>query len=87
MIAGELPCVELPGTAKLVEAYTATELLTSNGAVRRALKEGGLSVNGEKIAGDVEVLETELGGYDSLAGGYLLLRRGKKNAAMVRIVS
>ena len=61
--------------------------MTSNGAVRRALKEGGLSVNGEKIAGDVEVLETELGSYDALAGGYLLLRRGKKNAAMVRIVS
>lgn len=87
VIAGELPCVELPRTASLVEAYTATELLNSNGAVRRALKEGGLSINGEKVVGDVGVLETELGSYDALAGGYVLLRRGKKNAAMVKIAS
>ncbi|MDU1465174.1 tyrosine--tRNA ligase [Dermabacter sp.] len=87
VIAGELPCVELPATANIVEAFTATELLNSNGAVRRALKEGGLSINGEKIAGDVDVLETELGAYTLLAGGYLLLRRGKKNAAMVKVAS
>lgn len=85
VIAGELPTVTLSGRASITEAFTSSALLTSNGAVRRALNEGGLSVNGEKVVGDVSVLESELGSFTPLEGGYLLLRRGKKNAAMVKL--
>ena len=87
MVAGELPCVELDSGRSVVEAFTHSGLLASNGAVRRALAEGGLSINGSKLDGGVQELDTPLSRYAALDGGYLLLRRGKKNAAMVKIVA
>ncbi|CAM4041849.1 tyrosine--tRNA ligase [Helcobacillus massiliensis] len=85
VIAGELPTVSLAGTAPLIDAFTESGLVESKGAARRALKDGGLSINGEKLAGGPEALDAELGSVQRLAGGYVLLRRGKKNAAMIRI--
>lgn len=86
-IAREIPSAELGSGSSLVEAYIETGLLESKGAARRALKDGGLSVNGEKLTGEPESLETHLGDVDALVGGYLLLRRGKKNAAMIRVAT
>ena len=41
-------------------------------------------MNGEKVAADA--LTGELGDLPALPGGFLLLRRGRKSAAMVRLV-
>ena len=40
-------------------------------------------MNGQKVA--AEELEQELGALNALPGGYVLLRRGRKNAAMVHL--
>jgi len=81
-IARELPGADLPGTAQLVDAFVASGIVTSKGAARRGAGEGGLSVNGDKIG--IEDLSQELSELELLPGGRLLLRRGRKNAAMIR---
>lgn len=80
-IAGELPGAAADRTTELVDAFIAAGIVTSKGAARRGAEEGGLSVNGQKVS--TEDLDRELGEFDPLPGGYLLLRRGKKNAAMI----
>lgn len=84
-IAGELPGAELTSSTPLVDAFVAAGIVASKGAARRAAEEGGLSVNGEKLTADD--LAGELGSLTSLPGGHLLLRRGRKTAAMVRMVA
>ncbi|APX32519.1 tyrosine--tRNA ligase [Brachybacterium sp. P6-10-X1] len=83
-IAQELPGAELSTTTPLVDAFIATGIVQSKGAARRGADEGGLSVNGEKLTADE--LIRELGELDMLPGRHLLLRRGRKNAAMVRLL-
>lgn len=83
-IARELPGAELSSTTPLVDAFIACGITQSKGAARRGADEGGLSVNGEKLTADE--LTRELGELDVLPGRHLLLRRGRKNAAMVRLV-
>ena len=84
-LAREIPHAEHSGATPVVDAFLSTGLLESKGAARRALKEGGLTVNGERITGEPEVLESPLESFDALVGGHLLLRRGKKNAALVTV--
>lgn len=85
VIARELPQAELPAATPLIGAFITAGLVASKGEARRALKEGGLSVNGEKLTGEADALEAEIGSFAQLADAHLLLRRGKKNAAMLRV--
>ncbi|CAL8973495.1 Tyrosine--tRNA ligase [Cellulomonas sp. T2.31MG-18] len=76
---------ELPGTDGapgdlLVDLFTAAGLVKSKSEARRAVAEGGLSVNNRRVADEAAVLE----GEDVLAGGFALLRRGKRSLAVVR---
>lgn len=84
-IARELPMQDLPSTTELADAFVATGIVESKGAARRAADQGGLTVNGEGIAADA--LAGDLAGHSPLPGGHLLLRRGRKSAAMVRLAS
>ena len=81
-IARELPGAEVSSTTPLVDAFVSAGIAQSKGAARRDADGGGLSVNGEKISADD--LAREVAELDALPGGHLLLRRGRKNAAMVR---
>ena len=81
-IARELPGAEASSTTPLVDAFVDAGIAQSKGAARRDADGGGLSVNGQKISADD--LAREIGELDLLPGGHLLLRRGRKNAAMVR---
>lgn len=71
------------------DARTITDLLVgsglveSRGAARRAIKEGGAYVNNERISDE----EWEPADTDLLHGSWLVLRRGKKNFAGVRITA
>ena len=56
-------------------------LVASKGAARRTVSEGGAYVNNERITdGDLSPTSDDL-----LAGGWLLLRRGKRNLAGVKV--
>ncbi len=77
---------ELPGGAvhsgmPIVDALVSVGLVESRNAARRAIAEGGASVNGVKVTdADAAVQEGDL-----LAGRVVILRRGRKSLAAGRI--
>jgi tyrosyl-tRNA synthetase len=73
--------LEAGGT--IVDLLVATGLVDSRGAARRAVKEGGAYVNNTKVDDE----EWAPSAADLLAGGWLVLRRGKRNLAGVRVES
>ncbi|MCX4098308.1 tyrosine--tRNA ligase [Nocardia sp. alder85J] len=76
---GEVPAATADAT--IVDLLVASGLSDSRGAARRAVNEGGASVNNTRIS-DPEWIPAE---GDYLHGRWLVLRRGKKNfAGMLR---
>ena len=73
--------VSLDGWPPAVELLVATGLATSKSAARRSVGEGGVYLNNVRVAdGDAPVAAADL-----LAGEWLVLRRGKRNVAAVRV--
>lgn len=73
----ELPnAVVAPGTS-VTDALVATALVASRSEARRAIEQGGVSLNGEKVTDPEAPVEL------SLPGGVAVLRRGKKALAGV----
>ena len=66
----------------IVDLLVATGLVESKKAARRAVNEGGAYVNNQRITSD----EWQPTNEDLLHGHWLVLRRGKKNFAGVRIM-
>ena len=70
----EMAAAEFEGEGKgLISLLKETGLVPSNGEGRRAIEQGGVSVNGEKIA-DVKLFVTT----DMFEDGELLIQKGKK---------
>ncbi len=79
--AQELGGVDVvPGTS-VVDALVAAGVIDSKSAARRAVAEGGAYVNNERI----DDPDAALAVTDALAGGWVVVRRGKKSAGLVRI--
>ena len=73
----ELPHAEVASGTTVVQALVDTGLVSSLGEARRAIAQGGVSLDGERIESDDAVVT---GG---LPGGVSVLRRGKKTLAGV----
>ncbi len=73
----ELPNAELAAGTPVVHALVETGLVTSLGEARRAIAQGGVSVDGVKVQDDDALVQ------GSLPGGVSVLRRGKKTLAGV----
>jgi tyrosyl-tRNA synthetase len=71
----ELPRAAVTSGESVVAALVATGLCESNGAARRAIAQGAVSVNKIKIESEDAIIE------QFLAGGHAVLARGKKNLA------
>lgn len=71
----ELPHATLPLGTTVVQALVDTGLVDSNSAARRAIAEGAVSVNKERISDEAATLT------ETLPGGVAVLARGKKNLA------
>ena len=84
-LAREIPFVEMPmpddGTLDAAELFVGTKLLASKGAARRMLEQGGLYVNGQRLSDDRRAVSTS----DLLPGRHLLLRKGARDYALVRL--
>lgn len=82
-VAAEVPSAEVSaGDATPVKLLVETGLVKSNGEARRAIKDGGASINNRKVEdGDALISDSEW-----LHGEYVLVRRGKKNLAAARRV-
>ncbi|VTR78486.1 tyrosine--tRNA ligase [Cellulomonas hominis] len=77
----ELPTAEVAVGDPVVDVLAATGLVTSKGAARRAIAEGGASVNNRKVTDDSAVVEAG----DLLHGRWLVLRRGKRTLAVAQV--
>lgn len=74
--------IEAGAPNTIIDLLVATGLSESKGAARRAVKEGGASVNNVKISDE----EWTPGADDLLHGRWLVVRRGKRNFAGARIL-
>ena len=72
---GELPQAKTDGTIQVAQLLVDTGLVASVSAGRRAIAEGGVYLNNEKITDESAVANSWLG------GGLAVLRRGKKTLA------
>lgn len=66
----------------MVTVLTETGLSASKSEARRTLKEGGAAINNVKVQGE----DAALAESDLLLGKYAVVRRGKKNMAVVEVV-
>ncbi|TVT13480.1 tyrosine--tRNA ligase, partial [Amycolatopsis rhizosphaerae] len=84
-VMSEVPTgeVRLPDEPTIVDLLLAPGLVDSKGAARRTVKEGGAYVNNVKISD--ENWRPEPG--DALHGKWLVVRRGKRHAGGVRMLS
>ena len=84
-LAAEVPFARIPapqdGTLDTLELFAAAALVPSKGAARRLLEQGGLYVNGRRLAAGDRAIPTST----LLAGGYLLLRKGAREYALVAV--
>ena len=75
----ELPSVKATKGASIAQLLVDTGLEASVSAGRRAIKEGGVYLNNEKVSDEAAVFE------EVLAGNVAVLRRGKKTLAAIYI--
>ena len=81
ILAQEIPTGAVPRTGvALVDAVVASGLVKSKSEARRQLEQGGIYVNQKRETGD-----RPLADGDWLAGGNVLLRKGKKDYALLRV--
>jgi tyrosyl-tRNA synthetase len=82
-LAQEIPTTAVPNTdvLTLVDAVVQTGLAKSKSEARRSIEQGGVYVNQERV-NDVA---RAIGPADWLAGGNLLLRKGKKDYGLLRL--
>ena len=82
----EAPHVEIPNTSELpllVDLFAETGLVGSKSEARRTVGEGGAYVNNERVTDP----DARADAQTLLPGGWLLLRKGKRNLAGVRVGS
>jgi tyrosyl-tRNA synthetase len=77
---GELPGAEVSVGTSVTDALVATGLVESRNAARRAIGDGGASLNNVRLADPERALTEE----DFLHGRVALLRRGRKSLAAAR---
>jgi tyrosyl-tRNA synthetase len=86
VLSGEMPTTTLPRGAldaglPLVDVLTTCALASSKSDARRGIQGKGFAVNGEKT----DDVDRTLTAADLLAGGYVMLQKGKKNYALLRV--
>ena len=74
----ELAASVLDGDEAVVDVLVATEVCSSRGDARRTIDQGGVRVNGERVAGAGDAVRP-------VDGRFVLLQRGKKQRHLVVI--
>ena len=91
-LRAEVPFVEVtPNGARdddaaaldVLDLFAAAKLAPSKGAARRLLEQGGLNVNGRRLSSD----ERQVSADSFLPGRHLLLRKGARDYALVRVTA
>ena len=79
-VIAELPTTAATGQTMVTQVLVDTGLTSSLGDARRAIAQGGVYLNNEKVGDEAATLEGH-----GLAGGIAVLRRGKKSLAGIRL--
>ena len=81
-LADTMPTIRVPNPdpLPLVEAVVKAGLAKSKSEARRQIQQGGIYVNQTRVADAEKILDAG----DWLAGGNMLLRKGKKEYALLR---
>jgi len=79
-LARELPVADAPESASIAELLVATGLVGSKGDARRAITQGGVYLNHQRVEADRRMESS-----DWLSDGYALLRRGPKHYGLARV--
>ncbi len=85
VVSGEVPVhsvrsADIESGVPLADALVGAGLASSKADARRGLAQSGFAVNGEKTAAD-----RKLGPNDVLAGGYIVLQKGRRHYALVAV--
>ena len=83
-LGAEIPFAEVAKGAQAGDAldlFVLTKLAASRGAAKRLVEQGGAYVNGSRLT----MADREIGERSLLPGGHLLLRKGARDYALVRI--
>jgi tyrosyl-tRNA synthetase len=92
LLSAEAPYVEVPESAitdsqgqgyDVLKMLVVAGLAASNGAARRLLEQGGVSVNKRRIGAQERYAAPESA---LLTGGYVILGKGRRDYAVVRVV-
>jgi tyrosyl-tRNA synthetase len=82
LLSAELPCTAVPAGAgertPVVELVAGAGVVKSKGEARRLIEQGGLYVNGQRVA------STDAAVGPALAGGYYWIRSGKKSQFILK---
>jgi len=83
LLAQEIPTARVPegDGLSLVDAVIHAGLAKSKSEARRAIEQGGIYVNQQRVKDPARKVES----VDWLSGGNLLLRKGKKDYALLRV--
>jgi tyrosyl-tRNA synthetase len=83
VLAQEIPTVSVENSAELplVDAVVRAGLAASKGEAKRSIEQGGIYVNQERV----KDVAHKIAGADWIGGRNLLLRKGKKDYALLRI--
>jgi tyrosyl-tRNA synthetase len=79
-----LPADRLAGSGlPIIEILVLSGLVKSKGEARRLIDEGGASLNNRRCSDAAQLI----GPADVLDGGYLVLRKGRKNYSLLQVVN
>ena len=78
-LSREVPFVEMTEMGSAVDALIELKLAASRGAARRLIEQGGVTVNGRRVAS----VSDPVG--DPLASSYYLLRKGARDYGLIRV--
>ena len=78
-LSREVPFAEMQTAPTAVDALIALNLATSKSAARRLVEQGGVSVNGRKVASATDALS------DPLIGKYFLVKKGARDFGLVAL--
>ena len=81
--SSQMPKADLEGTGTgVIDLLANTGFLKSKGEARRAITEGGIYLNNQRVTEPTQQVTVS----DLLDGRFLVLRRGKKNYHLVKVV-
>ena len=84
-LAGEVPTVEKPALESVATTFTEAGLVKSGSDFKRLHAQGAIYVNNAALPKDADP-KAPVKASELLFGKYLVLRRGKKDYALVRVV-